>query len=107
MAAQFSVHGWLRAAGWSNYETNLLEHGYNTYKSCVNISKVDLLACIICEMAAQFSVHDWLRAAGWSNYETNLSEHGYNTYKSCVNISKVDLLASSVKWQLSSVFMVG
>ena len=102
MAAQFSVHGWLRAAGWSNYETNLLEHGYNTYKSCVNISKVDLLACIICEMAAQFSVHDWLRAAGWSNYETNLSEHGYNT---CVNISKAPgIICENGS---SSVFMVG
>ena len=41
---EFSVHDWLRAADFSKYEKNLLEHGYNTYESCVNLSQADLLA---------------------------------------------------------------
>ena len=44
MAAQFSIYNWLRAAGWSKYEKNLVEHGYDTYPSCVNLSKADLRA---------------------------------------------------------------
>ena len=44
MAAQFSIYNWLRAVGWSKYEKNLVEHGYDTYTSCVALSKADLRA---------------------------------------------------------------
>ena len=46
MATQqlFSVHEWLRAASQSEYEKILSKHGYNTYESCVNLSKADLLS---------------------------------------------------------------
>ena len=43
-AHQFSLHEWLRAAGRSKYEKILLEHGCNSYESCFNLSKADLLA---------------------------------------------------------------
>ena len=44
MAAQFSIYNWLRATEWSEYEKNLVEHGYDTYTSCVSLSKADLRA---------------------------------------------------------------
>ena len=51
-AHQFSLHEWLRAAGWSNYEKILLEHGYNSYESCFNLSKADLLAAGVNDFVA-------------------------------------------------------
>ena len=44
MATRFSIYNWLRAVGWSKYEKSLVEHGYDTYPSCVNLSKADLRA---------------------------------------------------------------
>ena len=44
MAAEFSIYNWLRAADWSEYEKNLVEHGYDTYTSCVHLSEADLRA---------------------------------------------------------------
>ena len=57
MAAQlFSVYDWMRATGWSNhvqYEKILLEHGYNSYASCVNLTEADLLAAGVDDTSAQ------------------------------------------------------
>ena len=51
-AHQFSLHEWLRAAGRSIYEKILLEHGYNSYESCFNLSKADLLAAGVDDFVA-------------------------------------------------------
>ena len=57
MAAQlFSIHDWMRATGWLNhvqYGKILLEHGYNSYASCVNLSKADLLAAGVDDTSAR------------------------------------------------------
>ena len=42
--AQFSIYNWLRAVYCPEYEKNLVERGYDTYTSCVSLSKADLRA---------------------------------------------------------------
>ena len=66
MAAEFSVQGWLSAAGWSQYETQLLEHGCHSYESCASLSKADLLAAGLDNTDASILANrvDDLRAMG-------------------------------------------
>ena len=65
-AHQFSLHDWLRAAGRSEYEKILLEHGYNSYESCFNLSKADLLAAGVDDYDAEILADEAkeLRAVG-------------------------------------------
>ena len=58
-------YNWLRAVGWSKYEKNLVEHGYDTYPSCVNLSKADLRAAGVDDSHVDFLAYSDRGAEGY------------------------------------------
>ena len=48
-AQQFSVRAWLKSIDGSEYETNFLNHGYQSYDDVVTLTRDDLKAAGVAE----------------------------------------------------------